>query len=278
MKKTVVNVLTIFLGLSLLFAMRTEASAFGGCEQDCGKCHSLSSGEAQKALKQLIPDIKVIEVRMSPARGLWEISLETRGKKGIAYMDFSKENVIIGQIVKIKTKKNLTRKRLIELNKVDFSQIPLDDALVLGEPDAAYKVVVFDDPDCPYCAKLHKELKKIVEERKDMAFFIKLFPLKMHKDAYRKAVAIQCEKSLKLLEDAFAKKEIPDPGCKTDTIDKNIKLAERLGITGTPTIVLQSGRVLSGAIKAEQLINLIIEEKETPRGEETSNPDKNKGH
>ncbi|NOZ25009.1 MAG: DsbC family protein [Nitrospirae bacterium] len=269
MKTTVVTLLTVFMmGLSLLFVMQTEASAFGGCEQDCGKCHSLSSGEAQQALKQLIPDIKVIEVRMSPARGLWEISLETRGKKGIAYMDFSKENVIIGQIVKIKTKKNLTRKRLIELNRVDFSQIPLDDALVLGDPDAAYKVVVFDDPDCPYCAKLHGELKKIVETRKDMAFFIKLFPLKMHKDAYRKAVAIQCKKSMKLLEDAFAKKEIPDPECKTDIIDRNIELAEKLGITGTPAIVLQNGKVLSGAIKADQLIEL-IEEKEEGSGNGT---------
>ncbi len=268
MKTTVIKLLTVFVGLSLLFVMRTEASAFGGCEQDCGKCHALSSGEAQQALKQLIPDIQVIDVRMSPARGLWEISLQTRGKKGIAYMDFSKENVIIGQIVKIKTKKNLTRSRLVELNTVDFARIPLDDALVLGAPDASYKVVVFADPDCPYCAKLHEELKKIIEQRKDIAFFIKLFPLKMHKDAYRKSVAIQCKKSMEMLEDAFAKKDIPDPECKTDVIDRNIELAGKLGITGTPTIVLQSGKVLSGAIKADRLIELIEEKEETGGGKE----------
>lgn len=257
MKKIVVIMMTILTGLTLLFVSETGASAFGGCEQDCGKCHSLSKVEAQETLKQLIPDIKVIGVRISPSRGLWEVSLETHGKKGIAYMDFSKENVIIGQIVKIKTKKNLTRKRLMELNKVDFARIPLDNALVMGDPNATYKVVVFDDPDCPFCAKLHKELKEVIEKRKDIAFFIKLFPLKMHKDAYRKAVAIQCKKSLQLLEDAFAKKEIPDPECKTDIIDKNIELAGKLGITGTPTIVLENGKVLGGAIKAGQLIELI---------------------
>jgi thiol:disulfide interchange protein DsbC len=100
-------------------------------------------------------------------------------------------------------------------------------------------------------------VKKIIEKRNDIAFFIKLFPLKSHKDAYRKSKAIQCEKSLKLLEAAFQKKKIPDPLCDTDVIDRNIKLASELGITGTPTIILQDGRILSGAIKAEQIIEYI---------------------
>jgi hypothetical protein len=30
---------------------------------------------------------------------------------------------------------------------VDFSAIPLDEALVLGNPEARYKTIVFDDPD-----------------------------------------------------------------------------------------------------------------------------------
>jgi thiol:disulfide interchange protein DsbC len=124
-----------------------NAFAFGGCEEDCSKCHSLSSDEAKDVLKEIIPDIRVIEVRDAPARGLWEVALKSKGKKRIAYVDFSKENVIIGQIVKIKTKKNLTKERFIELNKIDFSRIPLDDALVMGDRKALNRVVVFDDPD-----------------------------------------------------------------------------------------------------------------------------------
>ncbi len=106
-------------------------------------------------------------------------------------------------------------------------------------------------------------MKKVLKKRKDVVFFIKLYPLKMHKDAQRKSESIQCEyakdpeKGLKMLEDAFAKRSIPDPVCKTDVIEGNIKLAERLGITGTPTLILQDGRVLSGALKAEQIIELL---------------------
>ena len=40
-------------------------------------------------------------------------------------------------------------------------------------------------------------------------------------------------------------------------IDKNIKLAERLGISGTPTSVLPDGSVLTGSLQADKLIELI---------------------
>lgn len=100
-------------------------------------------------------------------------------------------------------------------------------------------------------------MKKITEERKDIAFYIKMYPLKSHPEAYKKAKAILCEKSLVLLEDAFDKKALPEPKCETTAVDENIKLAEKLGISSTPTLILPDGRVLPGYKDAKTLINLI---------------------
>jgi thiol:disulfide interchange protein DsbC len=100
-------------------------------------------------------------------------------------------------------------------------------------------------------------MKKVIEKRKDIAFYIFLFPLPMHKDAARKSKAIMCEKSLSLLEDAFAKKPIPDPKCETTVIDDNIKLGQKLGITGTPAMILPSGIMESGARDADAIINSV---------------------
>jgi len=101
-------------------------------------------------------------------------------------------------------------------------------------------------------------MKQILENRKDIAFFIKMFPLmKIHPDAYRKSKTIVCEKSLKLLDDAFKKKALPEPTCDTTIIDDNIKLAGSLGITGAPTIILPDGRIISGFVKADALIDKI---------------------
>ena len=100
-------------------------------------------------------------------------------------------------------------------------------------------------------------MKKTIEERKDIVFYIKLYPLKMHPEAYEKSKTIVCEKSLALLEAAYEKKPLPKPSCETMVIDENIKLAEKLGITSLPSIVLPDGRVFPGYRDAKSLIGLI---------------------
>ncbi len=213
--------------------------------------------DATNLLKEIIPDVKIIEIRPAQVKGLWEIAVESRGQKGIVYIDSSKKYLVSGSIVDLKTKANLTQERSIELNKVDVSLIPLDDALVIGEKNAPKKVIIFTDPDCPYCGKLHEEVKNISEKRKDIVFYIKMYPLPMHKGAYEKAKAIVCEKSLSLLDDAFAKKPLPAPKCVTSAIDENLKLAEKLGIRGTPAIILPDGGIIPGYKDADSLISLI---------------------
>jgi thiol:disulfide interchange protein DsbC len=100
-------------------------------------------------------------------------------------------------------------------------------------------------------------MKKVIEKRKDIAFYIKMFPLPMHTGAHEKAAAIVCEKSLALLDDAFEKKQLPKPKCETTVIDENLKLAEKLGISGAPTLILPDGRVISGYREADALISLV---------------------
>ncbi len=101
-------------------------------------------------------------------------------------------------------------------------------------------------------------MKKVVEERKDIVFYVKLFPLvKIHPGAYEKAKAIVCENSLALLEEAFDKKPLPKPKCETPAIDENIKLAEKLGISSLPALILPDGRMIVGYRDSKTLINLI---------------------
>ena len=97
-------------------------------------------------------------------------------------------------------------------------------------------------------------MKKVIAERKDIAFYIKMLALNIHPQAYEKAKAIVCEKSLTLLEDAFEKKELPKAKCETQVVDENINLAEKLGIRGTPALIFPDGRVVPGAADAKSII------------------------
>jgi len=240
----------------------SRASAYseivGACETDCKKCHQITMEDATDIVRRINPEIEVMDIKLSQISGLWELVIKARGKRGIAYIDFSKQHIITGSIIQVKSSLNLTNNKLYELNKVDVSQIPLDDALVMGDPKAKYRAIVFHDPDCPLCRKLHQEMQKILEERKDIVFFIKLLPLKTHPSAYRKAKAIVCERSLRMLERALAARSVPEPTCETTEVDDTIDLAERMGITGTPTVILPDGGVEAGIMNAEQLADLIV--------------------
>jgi thiol:disulfide interchange protein DsbC len=224
---------------------------------DCAKCHILNDADAAAILKDAIPDLKILNISQGPAKGYWEVLLQSGDRKGIVYIDYSKKTFFSGAIIDVKEKKNLTKDRFEELNKADVSKIPLDDALVLGDIKAKYRAIVFSDPDCSFCSKLHEEMKKVLEKRKDIVFFIKMYPLPMHPNAYWKSKSIVCKKSMKMFEDNFAQKEIEKAECATTAIDDNMKLAAQLGINGTPAIVLSDGRVISGYREAGALIELI---------------------
>ncbi len=137
MKKVLFLMLFTFLLLSLSFSQ-------GYSEKES---LTLSVDEALTLLKGFDPNIKVLAVKPSPVEGLWEVDIEVGGKKGLVYVDATKKYLLSGSIIDIKEKKDLTQERISEINKVDVSQIPLDDAIVIGNKEASYRVVVFDDPE-----------------------------------------------------------------------------------------------------------------------------------
>jgi thiol:disulfide interchange protein DsbC len=251
-----------FFVVSLLSGGNVFAFGEGGCDGECNKCHSLTKAEAGDIMKKLkIPDPKVRDIRMSPIKGLWEVSVDSQGKSGFFYIAFSKNYIVQGQIVEVSTGVDKTREQyqiMQDSKKIDISKISLTNALVLGDRKAKKRVIVFTDPDCPFCGRLHDEMRKVVEKRKDIVFYIRLFPLvKLHSDSYWKSQSIVCNKSLQMLEDNFAKKPIQRTECSTKEVDNTIKLAGKLGITGTPTLIFSNGKMRSGAMSAEQLIELV---------------------
>ncbi len=225
----------------------------------CGSASAeMTREKALKVIRTLAPDATILGFHPAPI-GLYEVDIKSNGQTGILYIDREGKYIIMGSLLDVATKKNITKERFEEITKVNTSEIPLADAVVVGDPKARYKVIVFSDPDCPYCVRLQAELDKVVKERKDIAFFIKLFPLKsIHPDSYRKSKAIACErdkaKALRMLEDAFAKKSIPQPSCDTKVIDDNLALGEKLGVQGTPTLIFPNGKRGSG-MTAQDIIS-----------------------
>lgn len=254
----------LVLGIAALFLQAGDAEAFpkDGCGAgECRNCHSLTRDEAGKLLEGMVDN--VLNVEASPVQGLWVVDIVKGGRKVPIYIDYSKNHVLSAQIVRISTKEDLTGARRTKLNEfqVDASGIPLEDALVVGNRSAKRKVIVFSDPDCHYCAKLHGELKTVSEKDPGVAFYIKLYSRNNNPASAEKAKSVICSKSLALLEDAYAGKALPPAICSTRAAEDNFKLADRLNIRGTPTLVLPDGRVHTGYRDANALARLLAEGK-----------------
>ncbi len=248
--------ISVLLLLAVLAAAPAQAFMKEGCGAGkCTDCHSLTEKEAAALFKGNVE--RVIKVELAEMPGLWVVEVEKDKKRFPLYVDFSKKYVVAGNIVRLSDGENVTGRRMAEINRVDVGKIPLDDALLLGKPTARVKAIVFTDPECPYCKKLHAELQEVVRRDPNIAFLIKLFPLKMHPNAYSISKSIVCNKSLSLLEESFAGRSVPPPLCETRVVDETLALVEKLGINSTPTLVLPDGQVYPGMKKADDLLRLL---------------------
>jgi thiol:disulfide interchange protein DsbC len=251
------RLLLVFIVL-FLFSSNALAMSSDGCGAgSCTDCHSLTKAETVEILGYLVD--KDNSVEFSEVPGMWVAEVEKGQNKLPVYIDFSKQYLVLGNVIRLNDKENLTRQRSAQMNRVDVSSIPLEDALLLGKASAKSKVIVFTDPECPYCKKLHEELKEVVRRDPDVAFLIKLFPLKMHPNAYDVSKSILCNKSMEFLEISFAGKPVPPASCDTPVVDQTLALVAKLGIRSTPTLVLPDGLVVSGYKNADALLTLIGE-------------------
>ena len=244
--------------VALAFAVPALAmSAVEGCGGECASCHSLSLQEANGILKD-IGTVK--EVKPAAVRGLYELTLEKDGNTGTAYLDYGKKHLIGGQIYDIASRQVVGAPvEQKHQERLDPATLPTEQSLILGNPNGKKRLFVFTDPECPFCAKMHAELKKLVALEPDLVVYIKLFPLKMHPHAYDKSRVILGEKSLQLLERSFAGEPLPAPKARDakKAVDDGMRFAESVGIDATPTLVLPDGRILPGLKDAEAMRALL---------------------
>jgi thiol:disulfide interchange protein DsbC len=247
------------LAALLLLHLPSPAAAFqkeAGVVKGCAECHKLTKEEAGKILAKVVDN--VVGVVQGPFPGIWEVDVARNGKTYPIFLDYSLKYLFNGQFIRLSDMANLTGERYTDLNRVDVASISLKDAIRVGSPSAKKKVIVLSDPTCPYCVKLHGEIRKAAAKDTDVAFLVMPYPRNGNdKATYQKCLAVVCSKSEKLLDDAFAGKELPPPSCETDAVDETMRLAERLKIEGTPTMILPDGRMISGYMEAEALLALL---------------------
>jgi len=208
---------------------------------------SATETEMEARLKELYPSTRITAVRQSEVTGLFEVIMG----RNVAFTDTSGRYFVFGHLFDMREQKDLTAQRLSDINRIDFTQLPLQDAIKTVRGDGSRKLAVFSDPDCPYCKGLEGELAKL----ENVSIYTFLFPLDgLHPEAKGKAERVWCAANPAKAWAALMTtgKLVESPNCATPIARIN-QLATSLGINGTPTIILQDGSLIPGAAPAAEI-------------------------
>jgi thiol:disulfide interchange protein DsbC len=237
-----------FYSLTLLGCKRFQSVLVGFLMTTVLTCQA--SATDLKALNdklvQLYPQTKFNSVAATPVAGLFEVQMG----KNVAYVDATGQYFLFGHLFDMKVQKDLTAGMVEKLNAIDTTKLPLQDAIKVVKGDGSRIMYVFADPECSYCKKQEEVLQKI----NDSTVYTFLLPV-LGATSVSQASAIWCSKNRSIAwENKMLRNQraaVPTKLCDTP-IERNLALAQQLGIQGTPYLIAANGRSVSGALTAEK--------------------------
>ncbi len=201
---------------------------------------------AESALQGVFGNqVKVEAIRKTPALGLYELTVGGE----IVYMDEKARYLIMGDIIDIKAKQNLTEERKKAMSAIKFSDLPLDLAIKQVKGNGKRVIATFEDPNCGYCKKLAKDLVGV----NDVTIYTFLMPI-LSPDSMEKSQNIWCAPDrVKAWNDWMVNGTAPAAAKCDNPVQKSLAFGQKLNIRGTPTIFFADGTRVPGYMPAAQL-------------------------
>ncbi|MEO6918239.1 MAG: DsbC family protein [Collimonas sp.] len=192
-------------------------------------------------------NIKVDSVVKTPYAGLYEV----RTNGDIFYTDENADYIVVGKVIDTRTYKDLTKERVDQLAAINFTDLPLDDAIKTVKGNGKRVMAIFEDPNCPYCKNLHKTLQDI-DNVTVYTFLLNI----LSDDSAVKSRDIWCAADRSKAWNEWMVNGKPaaaaTAACPTPN-DKVLALGKKLRIVGTPTVYFSDGSRTGSALDAKAL-------------------------
>ena len=222
-------------------------------------CSSLFSQDLillKEKINKILPEgVNVREITYSQERDIFIVDI---GDIQPIYVLPNTEYIILGDIFSLKGDKpesetekdkgKLRLKILADLDQESFIKFKSDKEKTV--------LTVFTDVECTYCRKFHSEINEYLANGVSINYLA--FPRTgIDSSSYEKMVAAWCsnekKESITNLKNDI---DIELNSCE-NPVENHFEIGKRIGVTGTPAIITQTGLLLPGYIPAKELIGII---------------------
>lgn len=202
----------------------------------------------KQSLSRAIPATAIEKVSPSPVNGISEVLVGMN----VFYVTNDGKYVFEGKLIDMETRTNLTDRILGDARKKVIDAIDEKSMIVFPAKEQRHVITVFTDIDCGYCRKLHEEIDAYNKEGITVRYLS--FPRQgPGSPAFFKAVSVWCaDDRNKAITSAKAGKELPEKDCK-NPVNDHFQAGVKVGVTGTPAIVMEDGTLLPGYLPAKKL-------------------------
>lgn len=199
-------------------------------------------------LKPSFPGLQVKDVRRTPVDGLFEVS---RGLS-FGYVTADGEYFLDGDLIDLKKGLSLTEDSRKSLRLDAMKSIGEDKMIVYPAKNEKHVMTVFTDIDCGYCRKLHREMADYNARGITVRYLF--YPRSGPQTAsFSKAEHVWCADDRNdALTQAKQGSKVPARQCQTPVLE-HYQAGQRLGIRGTPALVLEDGSIKPGYLPADRL-------------------------
>lgn len=210
--------------------------------------HAGSTEDVAALMKSDFPNVNVQEVRPTPLPYIFEVDVNNNGRNLVMYTD-SSATYFFTSMIDARKQLDISAKRAEELNKTNFADLPLQNAIKTVYGNGKRKVAVFVDPDCGYCKKLEAEIQSLT----DVTVYTFLVSI-LGPSSHEKAESIWCSsnQSQSLQKVLIEKSSLAVKKC-ANPLTENGELFRQRGFQGTPSLIFSDGTSVPGFITAEAI-------------------------
>ena len=212
----------------------------------------LSREALERTVKELLNPLgRITYFGEAAIPGLVEIDLDG----ATFYITENGRYLIPGQIYELRgtgPASLVEERKAVERKELLATINPSDYVAFRPDRDDPTVLTIFTDVDCTYCRRLHQEIEQFLDHGFEVRYLA--YPRAgIGSEVYTKMVSAWCSTDRNTAITRLKNgDEIPPREC-TNTIADQYRWGQRVGVTGTPTIILPDGRVIPGYIEAAKL-------------------------